>query len=123
MRAGAQKQRAKKRCQDPHGLDPRLQLCADTGLTGPGKFSGRANSIVLEPGHESAHIRPMIERASEANERARERLRSIARRHGLDDANVDFLLIEEIWEALRQFEMGLLPEWLTRAKRQSRSLT
>jgi hypothetical protein len=61
----------------------------------------------------------MIERASEANERARERLRSVARRHGLDDANVDFLLIEEVWEALHQFEIGLPPERLTSRRQKS----
>jgi hypothetical protein len=56
----------------------------------------------------------MIQRASEANERAREKLRSIAKRYGLGDACVDFLSIEE--GALHQFDMGLLPERLTSQK-------
>lgn len=74
----------------------------------------------VESGLQSAHIRAMIERMSEANERARERLRSVAKRHNLDDANVDFLLIEEVLEALHQYDMGMLPERLTGRLNQSK---
>ena len=61
----------------------------------------------------------MIERALEADERVRERLRSVARRHDLDDTNADFLSMKEVWEALRQFDMGLLPERLTSRRQKS----
>jgi hypothetical protein len=62
------------------------------------------------------HVRAMIQRSSEANERAREKPRSIAKRYGLGDASMDFHSTEEVWEALHQFDMGLLPERLTSQK-------
>jgi hypothetical protein len=55
----------------------------------------------------------MIQHASETNEQAREKLKLIANRYGLGAANVDLLSVEEVWEALGQFNAGLLPGRLT----------
>ena len=55
----------------------------------------------------------MIQHASETNEQAREKLKLIAKRYGLGATNVDLLSVEEVWEALGQFNAGLLPGRLT----------
>jgi hypothetical protein len=55
----------------------------------------------------------MIQHASETNEQAREKLKLIAKRYGLPAANVDLLSVEEVWEAVGQFNAGLLPRRLT----------
>jgi hypothetical protein len=67
----------------------------------------------LENEPRAAHIHGMNQHVFETSEQDRERLRFIAQQYGLGTANVDVLSVEEVREALRQFDAGLLPERLT----------
>jgi len=51
----------------------------------------------------------MKKRAKETDEQARQRLHLIAIRYRLGIECIDFLSNKEVWEALHQFEIGLLP--------------
>jgi len=56
----------------------------------------------------------MNQHVRETNEQARVRLKLAAEKFGLNTADVDFLSSEDVAEALRQIDAGLLPVRLTR---------
>ena len=51
----------------------------------------------------------MRQELPEPADQARKRLRQIVEQYGLKIGNVDGLRIAAVWEALRQFDAGLLP--------------
>ena len=52
----------------------------------------------------------MTQSAKETDEQARQRLQRVAVQYHLEIEYIDFVSIEEVREALHQFDIGLLPE-------------